>query len=92
MAESLKFRNDPIRWLRCTINKGMFSNELLVTVRCGQDYLEYFVPYEKVSGQIGQTGKVAVTVHNYGSVQAAMIPTDYVEEIPVAPEDLSDSP
>lgn len=75
------------QWLRCKIVKGMFSDELGVTLRGKGTANEtsVFVPKDQVNGMIDQPGKVKVTVFRQGDTMLAVLPS--AEKTVVAVED-----
>jgi hypothetical protein len=79
------------QWLRCSIFKGMFSDELAINyVPSGSTQpISVFVPREMVQGDISQgTGQVRVTVFRRGESFWAVLPSSQQTEIPVNDADL----
>jgi hypothetical protein len=55
------------RWLECRLDKGMFSDEIVVTYPSeGEAIFSKFVPIDVVRGQPGTKGKVRVSVISTG--------------------------
>lgn len=65
-------------WLKCSIQKGMFSDEL--AIKPGGD-LTCLVPSSKVHGRAGENGAVRVKVFQSGRNLCAVLPTEYPQII-----------
>jgi hypothetical protein len=83
------------RWLKCRLAQGMFSNEFTVTVKTASvpsDVSSYFVSdgYVHADGR-APDGRVLVRAYRDGSTWWAMLPTDSLDIIPVAADDLQPS-
>lgn len=77
-------------WLKCTVHKGMFSDELVVEVRTQRNTSESFiVPRDKVEGEVGGEGKVHVWSFEDDGKPWAVFPDPHREVVPVRPGDLS---
>jgi hypothetical protein len=73
-------------WLRCEVEQGMFSSEVVVKVKTANgESAAYFVPRETVSGN-----RVEVQVEKLDNRRLAILPTDHpYAAIPVSEEDLT---
>ena len=73
-------------WLRCKVEQGMFSREVVVKVMtAGGESAAYFVPRGKVRGD-----RVEVQVETRNDRRLALLPTDNpYAPIPVREEDLA---
>jgi hypothetical protein len=73
-------------WLRCEVEQGIFSREVVVTVKTASgESAAYFVPRESVSGN-----QVEVQVEERDNQHLAILPTDNpYAAIPVSEEDLA---
>ena len=82
------------RWLRCRINKGMFSDEAVATYPAqGQVVWSDFVPATSVRGNFGETGALRVKVVGKMETKfATVVPTSYSDLIFVNEQDLMDQP
>ena len=81
------------RWLRCQVDRGMFSDEMAVTYPThGTAITSVFVPSSDVLGMPGGLGKVRVLVRKSGNILVAILPTEYRDAVPVAEVDLSETP
>ena len=81
------------RWLRCLVDKGMFSHEMAVTYPPeGEPLHSVFVPVEDVAGRPGEKGHVRVQVLTKAGNTIAILPTNYRDAVTVAERDLSDAP
>ncbi len=81
------------RWLKCNLERGMFSDEMVVTYPAtGTEITTVFVPSSDVRGRAGETGKVRVMVAKRGAETLAILPTSYRDSVAVSEHDLSDSP
>jgi hypothetical protein len=81
------------RWLRCLVDKGMFSNERAITYPPeGAALHSVFVPAEDVAGVPGEKGHVRVRIMNEEGAVWAILPTNYRDAVVVAEHDLSESP
>ena len=77
-----------VRWLKCRVSKGMFSNERTISVRRkGNGIQEFFVPQSAVDTE-GDAGRVKVLVIERLDVKWAVLPTPYRESIPVDEDDV----
>jgi hypothetical protein len=80
-------------WLKCTISKGMFSDELAISYPpagakpCASSV---FVPRTMVRGEPGAQGKVRVTFFPEGQVTWAVLPADDQPLVQVSLEDLEE--
>jgi hypothetical protein len=80
------------RWLRCKVDKGMFSDEVAVTYPAsGTVLMSVFVPKSAVEGTPGGIGRVRVLLASRDS-RAVALPTEYQDVIPVSESDLSEIP
>lgn len=53
------------RWVRCRVQKGMFSDELVVVIRThGGEDEAFFVPKSEVSFDDSQAGSVRVSTYS----------------------------
>ena len=76
-------------WLKCTIVKGMFRDELAVTCRKKDgEFISEFIPKEFVSGEVNGEGVVRVRVYRDGDTSWAVLPTEYRAAIPIHEADL----
>lgn len=81
------------RWLKCSVERGMFSDELAVTYPAdGVALTSVFVPLTEVRGTPGGLGRVRVRVARGTNATLAILPTSYQDSIPVAEADLSETP
>ena len=81
------------RWLRCQLDRGMFSDESVVTYPShGAPLASVFVPSVNVRGHPGGLGLVHVVVTNPGGQLMATLPTSYGECVAVSEVDLEDAP
>lgn len=80
------------RWLKCRVYKGVFSDELVVSVSPKRTHRRsYFVPKDQVQGNApaeGEEGKLRVKVFQRDDTTWAVLPTEYQETIAVRDEDL----
>jgi len=76
-------------WLKCFIQKGMFSDELAVNYppreACASSV---FVPKDEVRGQVGREGKVKVRYFAEGETVWAVLPAEDQPVIRVHKADL----
>lgn len=74
MSATLETFAAEVRWLRCQLDKGMFSDELAVTYPPhGPWQKSVFVDRQAVQGNAGDIGKVRVSVlRKDGSVLAVL--------------------
>lgn len=80
------------RWLKCRVEKGMFSDERVVTYPYeGGAVTSAFVPEQTVRISHGNIGKVRVRVSHHGGTTIAVIPSDYGDPVAVSELDLSDT-
>lgn len=69
-------------WLRCRLDKGMFSNEVAVTYPAeGEPQLSVWVEDKEVRGEIGQIGEVRVRVFSQNGHLGAVLPSSYSEMV-----------
>ena len=81
------------RWLKCSVERGMFSDEVAVTYPAdGPARTSVFVPSAEVRGTPGQEGLVRVRVARGGGAILAILPTPYQDSVAVSEADLSESP
>ena len=76
------------RWLKCSILKGMFSDEYAIKLGTEKDPMSFFVPREMVRGNINEKGQVKVRVMLEGKDPLAVLPTCEQSIIPVSGQDL----
>ncbi len=77
------------RWLRCHLDKGMFSDEVAVTYPSIGDWQQsVFVPKSDVQGSIGDEGRVRVSVFRHGSRLIAVLPNPNHDIVEVTEADL----
>lgn len=77
------------KWLKCSILKGMFRDEL--AIRCKKvsgSSFSVFVPKDRVNGNIDQEGTVKVQVFHDGGAAWAVLPSGDRATIPVSESDL----
>ena len=72
------------RWLRCSIQKGMFSDERVITIKAGA----YFVHKDQVKGSINHQGIVQVEIIQEGGQFWAVLPSEDPAIVEVSSEDL----
>lgn len=76
------------RWLRCTVQDGMFSDEFAVTYRpanrAAAEY-SFFVPRSTVRPE---EGRVKVRVFQQGPVAWAVFPNEMQSLVPIDESDL----
>ena len=79
-----------VSWLRCQLDKGMFSDEVAVTYPPqGPWQKSVFVDAYLVEGTIGGIGRVRVkTIRRDGSL-LAVIPSSYQDIVIVQAEDIT---
>lgn len=77
------------KWLKCSILKGMFRDELAVkcTKKSGSPF-SVFVPKDRVRGDVNQEGTVGVQVFHDGGAAWAVLPSADRATIPVRESDL----
>jgi hypothetical protein len=64
-------------WLKCSIRKGMFSDELAINYPpTGVCASSVFVPKGEVEGDVGQQGKVRVRYFREGKMAWAVLPAE----------------
>jgi hypothetical protein len=81
------------RWLRCLVDKGMFSDERAITYPPeGAALHSVFVPAEDVSGVPGEKGYVRVRVMSEAGAVWAILPTNYRDAVIVSERDLRETP
>ena len=71
-------------WLRCSILKGVFSDECVVKIK----ERSFFVNRDQVQGNVDQTGRVSVRILKKDNLVWAMLPGEDGSMIQVSPEDL----
>lgn len=75
--------------VRCSVFKGMFSDEAVIVVRRkGGGDREFIVPKMKVSGEFGGPGEVRANEFEHNSSKWVVLPTDYNDMLPVDDRDL----
>lgn len=75
-----------MKWLRCEVSKGMFSDERVVAVRTrNEGQREFFVPQDEVRED---TPAVRVKAYVYDGGLWALIPTCQPEPVPIHDSDL----
>ena len=79
------------QWLRCSVLKGMFSDELAIVYEFKQnggkpEKSSFFVPRDKV---VESEGKVRVRVVRQGDTAWAILPTENQAMIPIDEADLT---
>ena len=73
------------KWLRCGVQQGMFSDEMVVVIKTlSGEEVSFFVPKEQV-----QAGKVMVRTFKQGTRAWAVIPNDSQSIIPVDESELA---
>lgn len=77
------------KWLRCSIFKGMFSNE--VAIRCKKTIGSFstFVPRDVVRGDVDQDGTVKVMVFRKNDTAWAVLPSPDKATIPICESQLT---
>lgn len=79
------------KWLQCSIDEGMFSDELAVTYpSSGQWQKSVFVERSDVKGRAGTVGKVRVTVVRRNGALLATLPSPERDIVYVNAEDISE--
>lgn len=79
------------RWLRCKVEKGMFSDERVVLYPATGDATKSaFVPANEVQGEPGKSGTVRVWVGRNQDGVMAFLPTEYRDCVFVQEQDLTD--
>lgn len=79
-----------VRWLKCRIDKGMFSDELAVTYPAeGEKQKSVFVSKSAIQGQVGQTGKVQVVLIRRNGTLFAVLPSSNQDIVTVQEADLA---
>lgn len=77
-----------VRWLRCRVDKGMFSDELAVTYPAEGEYQKsVFVPKIDVDGERG-IGRVRVLVTELDGAMYATLPSPTGDMVAVASQDI----
>lgn len=80
-------------WLKCSVERGMFSDEVAVTYPAeGPALTSVFVPSVNVRGTPGGPGLVRVRVARSANAILAILPTSYQDSVPVSEADLSETP
>ena len=77
------------RWLRCTVLKGMFSDERAVLYSKNGSEFSFFVPTDRVLGDVDREGKVRVRVFSDDGGWWAVMPNENQTIIPVSEADLT---
>lgn len=77
------------KWLKCSIYKGMFSDERAIKCQQTMGSFSVFVPQETVRGEINQEGAVKVSVFQKGGTTWAVLPSSYEPMIPVCESQLT---
>jgi hypothetical protein len=79
------------RWLKCTVQKGMFSDERAVSYPpTGACASSVFVPEKEVEGDVGQQGRVRVQYFQQGKSAWAVLPAEDQPIIRVRQTDLAE--
>ena len=77
------------KWLKCSVDRGMFSDEVAVTYPAeGTALTSVFVPLTEVRGTLGGPGLVRVRVARGVNATLAILPTCYQDSVPVSEADL----
>jgi hypothetical protein len=80
------------QWLKCDIQKGMFSDEVAVTCPTrGSErgkHVSVFVPRGQVRGDVGQKGRVRVQCFERDDVLWCVLPAENQPVISVNQDDL----
>ena len=77
------------KWLKCTVAKGMFSDELVVVFKSeAGEVLSVFVPKEAVEGEIDGEGKVKVRVFDDQGKIWVVLPTPTADTVPIDDQSL----
>jgi hypothetical protein len=72
------------KWMRCKVANGMFSDEVVITIKVhGGEAASFFVPRDKVQGDGDHNGKVKVRSYNDDSGVWAVVPNDQQTLVPV---------
>ena len=80
-----------VRWLRCQLDKGMFSDEMAVTYPPqGKWQKSVFVERQSVLGNAGDIGKVRVSVLRKDDSILAVLPSPEGDIVYVNAEDISE--
>ena len=74
-----------MRWLRCAVTKGMFSDERVIRIRTG---MTFFVHQDQVQEDVGHQGKVRVELLKKGNQCWAVLPTEDTAIVEVNSDDL----
>jgi hypothetical protein len=80
------------RWLKCRIDRGMFSDERAVTYPADatKNWLKsVFVEESAVEGAPGETGRVRVRILQLDGRMMAVLPSALQEIVTVSPSDVS---
>jgi hypothetical protein len=75
----------PVKWLRCNVSKGMFSDERVIKISGDRSF---FVHRDQTKEIEGDKGRVRVRVLRKGSAVWAIIPTEDATAIEVKKEEL----
>ncbi|RPI60442.1 MAG: hypothetical protein EHM48_07235 [Planctomycetaceae bacterium] len=73
-----------MRWLRCAVKKGMFSDERLISITG----MTFFVHKDQVQGDIDHQGKVRVELLKKDNQFWAILPTEDTAIVEVNSDDL----
>ena len=80
-----------VRWLRCQLDKGMFSDEVAVTYPPhGQWQKSVFVDADSVEGSTGEIGRVRVKVIRRDGSLMAVLPSSNQDFVIVQAGDISE--
>jgi hypothetical protein len=80
-----------VRWLKCLLGKGMFSDEVVVTYPShGPDRVSVFVPRDSVEGEPGDSGKVRVNLVQRSGELMAILPSASQDIVFVSEGDVAD--
>lgn len=80
-----------VRWLRCQLDKGMFSDEMAVTYPPqGHWQKSVFVDSDYVDGSAGDVGRVRVKLIRRSGSLMAVLPSSYQDIVIVQAEDISE--
>ena len=71
-------------WLRCRIDRGMFSDELTVIVTAANgEPMSVFIPREFVQGNAPGEGRVRVRIVREDQFAWAVLPDDNQTQLPI---------
>lgn len=74
-----------VRWLRCAIHKGMFSDERVIRIKTG---MTFFVHQDQVQGDIDKQGRVRVELLEKGNQFWAVLPTEDTAIVEVSSDEI----